>query len=191
MVPQSSLHQCNLSLMPFTRYDHFASVDRSSHSFTLFLLRILPPSPFPISSIKSINMDELATHLRALPLMGDSKDEDQQQSKFLMLPGEIRNTIYRMCLLSDTKIKIPSMPVPEPAILSTCRQTRHESASIYYSENKFLIDFPNWDYVLYEKLFHYVNDILGETRLDKASARHRHLSKRKLNVPLHSLPGLG
>ena len=67
----------------------------------------------------------------------------QPQSKFLELPGEIRNKIYRLVLVSDDNIDITITPTPEPALLNVCRTTLEEATTIYYLENSFTADFLN------------------------------------------------
>ena len=78
---------------------------------------------------------------------------NQSQSNFFTIPGEIRNHIYRLVLVSNQRIHITSTPTPEPALLKTCRATRREAATIYYLENRFSIDCPNWRYSVYQNFF--------------------------------------
>ncbi|KAM3413507.1 hypothetical protein BST61_g11578 [Cercospora zeina] len=90
-------------------------------------------------------------------------DSEEQQLKchFLELPAELRNRIYRMCLVaSDAVIEVEfkdlrrwssarscsdwsaSLP-PEPLFLSTCKTIRNEALSIYYGENTFHLALPS------------------------------------------------
>ena len=78
------------------------------------------------------------------------------ESRLLELPAELRNDIYRFALVGDPedKIKItPGMPNPpyEPALLRVSRQVRNEASSIYYQENHFRFDMPNFDASAYIK----------------------------------------
>ena len=69
------------------------------------------------------------------------------ESPLSTLPAELRNLIYEMSLTSDEPIQI--FEVHEissevtvwrtPALLATCRATRQEATSIYYSRNVFQI----------------------------------------------------
>ncbi|KAK5127478.1 hypothetical protein LTR85_006817 [Meristemomyces frigidus] len=56
---------------------------------------------------------------------------------FLGLPGELRNRIYRLALLSDLAIPVTAQHFQEPTLLYACKQIRHEAVSIYYGENEF------------------------------------------------------
>ncbi|KAK5127349.1 hypothetical protein LTR85_006688 [Meristemomyces frigidus] len=64
-----------------------------------------------------------------------------KECRLLALPPEMRNRIYRACLV-EGDISIHSddagndLPT-EPAILRTCRQIRDEAESILYQENTF------------------------------------------------------
>ena len=75
----------------------------------------------------------------------------QLQSKLLAIPGEIRNQIYRLVIVSDTKIRITSTPIPEPALLKTCQAIRREAIAVYYHENKFVVDCPDLNYSIYQE----------------------------------------
>ena len=71
---------------------------------------------------------------------------DTSKKGFLHVPGELRNQIYRMVLLFEVKIKVSKGNFSEPALLSTCHQIRKETMKIYYIENRWEIDCPDWDY---------------------------------------------
>lgn len=65
----------------------------------------------------------------------------QQQSKFLQLPAELRNAIYRTTVIPDgadkhLQIWPYSMLLYSP-LLKVCKQTRFEASSIFYQENQF------------------------------------------------------
>lgn len=60
-----------------------------------------------------------------------------QHSRFLNLPGELRNQVYRHLLVSPNIIRLEGEDRAQPALLHVSRQLRRESASIYYSENIF------------------------------------------------------
>lgn len=53
---------------------------------------------------------------------------------FLRLPAELRNTIYKMAVVSEDPIEITT---PQPAIAVVCRQLRNESLTLFYKENAF------------------------------------------------------
>jgi hypothetical protein len=66
---------------------------------------------------------------------------DAQNSLLLsMLPGEIRNEIYRLVLLSSDVIVIESSTVRgQRSLFQTCHQIRKEALKIYYCENTFSV----------------------------------------------------
>jgi hypothetical protein len=64
---------------------------------------------------------------------------------FLDLPGELRNRIYRMELLQDKSIKISKGKFTEPPLLMVCHKIRVETITIFYLENRWSLDCPDWD----------------------------------------------
>jgi len=63
--------------------------------------------------------------------------------RFLDLSPELRNCIYRCALVSPGTILLEGEARREPALLRAARQLRDEGASIYYSENTFVVDIHN------------------------------------------------
>ncbi|KAF2771335.1 hypothetical protein EJ03DRAFT_38981 [Teratosphaeria nubilosa] len=70
----------------------------------------------------------------------------------LELPGEVRNKIYRKVLVEDYKqypgfvtISIPVQRSTVPGLLLACKQIRDETVPIYYCENAFGIQCPDFD----------------------------------------------
>lgn len=61
------------------------------------------------------------------------------------LPGELRNRIYRLSLLEQSRIQVTPAGLGEPGLLLSCHQARNEAAPIFYSENEFIIHFPRYD----------------------------------------------
>ena len=68
---------------------------------------------------------------------------------FLTMPGELRNKIYRLVLLSES-ITISKGRSAKPALFSTCRQIYQETTAIFYLENYWTIDVYDWDLSVYE-----------------------------------------
>ncbi|KXT08207.1 hypothetical protein AC579_3314 [Pseudocercospora musae] len=64
------------------------------------------------------------------------------QSPFFRLSAELRNKIYRLALLQDSKI---DMCAPSPGLLDVSRKIRSEALAIYYYENWFLCLLPDSD----------------------------------------------
>jgi hypothetical protein len=64
---------------------------------------------------------------------------DTSSSPLLELPGELRNRIYRLCLVSEDAepIAVISTSFPEPPLLSTCKEIREEASAIFYGESQF------------------------------------------------------
>lgn len=87
----------------------------------------------------------LHPQLQTLSLSGRSQAPSRDGSlnngnipPFLALPGEIRNQIYRLILLSFTPFTIKLQFAPLfTALMRVNRQIYHESAGIFYSENTF------------------------------------------------------
>ena len=70
---------------------------------------------------------------------------------FFELPGELRNKIYRLVLITDKRAIIVSKGRSfEPALLSTCRQIQKEATNIFYLGNSWTVDFYDWDYSAYQ-----------------------------------------
>ena len=63
-----------------------------------------------------------------------------QDSRFLDLPAELRNTIYELAVLDHSGGIEICLTLREPALLSVCSQTRDEASAIYYKQNKFWYD---------------------------------------------------
>ncbi|KAK3724432.1 hypothetical protein LTR37_001056 [Vermiconidia calcicola] len=78
------------------------------------------------------------------PQQRQPADQHAPASKFLALPGELRNTIYRYALLSDPGVLVMRQQFSEPALLATCRQVRDEAVSVYF-ENKFQLECTDWN----------------------------------------------
>ena len=83
------------------------------------------------------------------------------RANFLTIPGELRNKIYRLALISDGKIVVARGQFAEPDLLRTCRQIRTEATKIYYLENEWAIDYPNWEYATAEAFVHHVQLVQG------------------------------
>ena len=66
--------------------------------------------------------------------------------RFLELPGEIRNRIYRHLLVQDTLLVVDEEDgITEPALLRASSQIRREAITIFYGENTFGIPTRNYD----------------------------------------------
>ena len=80
---------------------------------------------------------------------------------FLMIPGELRNKIYRLALISADRILIAKGQFEEPSLRLACRQIRTEASKIYYLENKWTIDYPSWEYSVAEGFVNHVQIVRG------------------------------
>lgn len=69
----------------------------------------------------------------------NDRSATRQFPRFLELAPELRNRIYRFVLVSPRDIHLEREARVEPALLRTTRQLRDEAASIYYSENLFVM----------------------------------------------------
>ncbi|KAF7194672.1 hypothetical protein HII31_03934 [Pseudocercospora fuligena] len=72
--------------------------------------------------------------------------ESETSSRFLDLPGELRNRIYRLALIQkdNTRIAVSSTGFERPALTRVNKQIRQESMPIFLYENKFTIDLPRF-----------------------------------------------
>ncbi|KAI6818822.1 hypothetical protein KC340_g14061 [Hortaea werneckii] len=61
------------------------------------------------------------------------------QAHLLTIPGELRNIIYRLVLLSEDRIKIDKRHRKMPPLLRTCQQIYAEARSIHFGENSFQV----------------------------------------------------
>lgn len=69
----------------------------------------------------------------------------ERRLNFFHLPGELRNQIYRLHLVDPSVIVVKKNGFTEPPLLSACRRIRKETIPIYYIENGWEIDCPDWD----------------------------------------------
>lgn len=83
----------------------------------------------------------------------DSKQNgshDTPLSPFLDLPAELRNSIYRLCLIDRPRFSIRVHDAFKfPALLQVNSQIRSEASSIFLLENHFSVDCSNFDCSLY------------------------------------------
>lgn len=80
--------------------------------------------------------DRFPKPLRKVNQAGTATEEEPPG--LFTLPAELRNEIYRLVLLSQSRITIGARNHEQPALLRTCRQLREETSSIFYDENRFL-----------------------------------------------------
>ena len=80
-----------------------------------------------------------------LDLASDTMEWESEQPPLFRLPGELKNKIYRSVLVSDRSIEVDSSGLQEPALLLACKQSRREAMGIFYGENEFIIQHPNYD----------------------------------------------
>ena len=73
-----------------------------------------------------------------------------EQSRLLSLPPEIRNSIYRLCVVEEEWIHLcADHPRPKPpTLLQICSQVRKEAIDIYHGENTFSFDGSDADLFL-------------------------------------------
>ncbi|KAK4540580.1 hypothetical protein LTR36_009110 [Oleoguttula mirabilis] len=70
---------------------------------------------------------------------------NSKRSPLLDIPGELRNRIYRLAVISDTTVNVDSTELwgpggtlsQTPALMRTCKQLREEVHEIYLEENSF------------------------------------------------------
>ncbi|KAH0291758.1 hypothetical protein M436DRAFT_44182 [Aureobasidium namibiae CBS 147.97] len=117
----------------------------------------------------------------ALPAPIVSIDNSSPVS-FIRLPPEIRNTIYRYCLIvgevyprpkhdEDDRFNCRShFERPQTQIFQLCRQVFNEAAPIYFGENKFILSYGVWPW------FHHAITIRAKNTSGMAQRHLRSLS---------------
>ncbi|KAK4503840.1 hypothetical protein PRZ48_004755 [Zasmidium cellare] len=72
-------------------------------------------------------------------------DKDKKDRKsFLDLPAELRNDIYELALVNDTRIVVTRY-LKEPNLLLTTHQIRAEARKIWYLRNTFILSIRDCD----------------------------------------------
>ncbi|KAI6860594.1 hypothetical protein KC338_g6905 [Hortaea werneckii] len=61
------------------------------------------------------------------------------KAHLLTIPGELRNVIYRLVLVSEERIKVDKRHRKMPPLLRTCQLVYAEARSIYFGENSFQV----------------------------------------------------
>ena len=107
-------------------------------------------------------------------------------ANFLTIPGELRNKIYRLALISADRILIAKGQFEEPSLLLACRQIRTEATTIYYLENVWRIDCPGWDHTIYQAFFRHVKTVCDLRNLNKVSATWQYSGSYKIKKKLLS-----
>ncbi|KAK6417465.1 hypothetical protein LTR81_009214 [Elasticomyces elasticus] len=77
-------------------------------------------------------------------------DIDEQNSAFLALPPELRNTIYELALLRSDHIPVVK-ELQIPHLLHVSRQVKKEASGIWYEGNRFRHDIRNCDAELFQR----------------------------------------
>ena len=81
------------------------------------------------------------------PQMSSATPRPSSSSRFLSLPGELRNRIYRFALTGPRTIEIDKTrwSTHQPALLKTCKTIRAEALRLFYIENKISTNIHDWD----------------------------------------------
>ncbi|KAM0711508.1 hypothetical protein Q7P35_000874 [Cladosporium inversicolor] len=68
-------------------------------------------------------------------------------SRFLSLPAELRNSIYRYAITSPRTIEIDKArwSIHQPPLLQTCKTIRNEALRLFYMENKISTNIHDWN----------------------------------------------
>jgi hypothetical protein len=76
---------------------------------------------------------------KSRPRSKPSKNKEKSSFRFLDLPPELRNHVYRILLVKPAgeRITLRGADRAQPSLLRVNKQLRGETASIYYSENTF------------------------------------------------------
>ncbi|KAK3066939.1 hypothetical protein LTR53_016490 [Teratosphaeriaceae sp. CCFEE 6253] len=73
----------------------------------------------------------------------DAPATPEQHFRFMDLPPEVRIVVYRLTLVSRTRITLVSRPSDRRGLLRVSQQTRCEASSIYFRENSFRFHIVN------------------------------------------------
>lgn len=75
----------------------------------------------------------------------------QQTCRLMMLPGELRNQIYRHVLCGNENLRVGGSGYKRPTFMLCCRQIRRETLAIYYQENRFKFVLYRWRCIGHER----------------------------------------
>ncbi|KAF2007703.1 hypothetical protein P154DRAFT_996 [Amniculicola lignicola CBS 123094] len=84
----------------------------------------------------------ISKRLKQSHSMAPEKRSEPDKIGFLDLPAELRNKVYRYCLVSNQPFHFdhPSNFCRSSALLRTCKVIHSEACSVLYGENKFVFD---------------------------------------------------
>lgn len=81
-----------------------------------------------------------------MPLPKESAKTTKPGNPLMRLPGELRNEIYRLVLVSNNQLRVTKSSIPtQPPLTMVSRQIRKEAIAIFYHENKFGVEVVNND----------------------------------------------
>ncbi|KAK4623594.1 hypothetical protein CLAFUW4_05285 [Fulvia fulva] len=69
----------------------------------------------------------------------NERDRRSKPTHLLGLPGELRNKIYSLALVSESDITVTATGPSQPPLIRTCHQIREEALSVYYTDNSFTL----------------------------------------------------
>lgn len=98
-------------------------------------------------------------------ISADQDDPDtntQPKCFFFTLPAELRDAIYRLCLVEERNFIEISEDMQIPPLLHTNRQIRNEAIEIYVLENEFTADVEDCDMKQLQAFVRNVIEPLGE-----------------------------
>ena len=110
----------------------------------------------------------------------ESNPDLQLQSKLLALPAELRNKIYKHCLVigmddlqyptvkkSRGRFVLITKDLKLPALLSVCRQVRNETRGFWYTDNRCHVRIYDYDASVYLAWRRHMNAFDGEFKAQK------------------------
>lgn len=90
-----------------------------------------PPRPRKKKNGEGVNAAKVAESQTQSP-------SSVAESPLFKLPPELRTMIYRFALIDDEEVVVTEAGgVPEPALLSVCKNVRSETYKVFYYENDF------------------------------------------------------
>jgi len=89
---------------------------------------------------------DLSAPSQPVPLPKEFAKTTKPDNPLMRLPGELRNEIYRLVLVSNNQLLVTKSSIPtQPPLTMVSRQIRKEAIAIFYRENKFGVEVVNND----------------------------------------------
>lgn len=95
--------------------------------------------------------------------------DQQQQSRLMGLPAELRNKIFELALLDQESINVSASGYERPGLLTTCKQIAHETTGMLYSGRTFHFHIQEFDT---KPLHAFLRTTMSEARFPHLNSIH-------------------